>query len=149
MKDISQLGIDLEQMIKAEFTNQSKSLGENIKITMQKEIKAQVYDAYTPKIYPRTYDLFKDIAISDVQDNGENISFDVYDYANHGGKDYPYLVEHGQNNDKGIKYDFPTNPAFTSERPFMQSTVDETEKNVQVYIDKNIIKSAIDKLNNK
>lgn len=155
LKDISSLSSDLEQMIKQEFVDKSKSLGENIKLEMQQNINTEVYQAYDPVFKDkRTYDLLNDIAISDTIDNGEEISFEVYDYAEHNGKYYPELVEHGEGYN-GLTYDYPkegkdpSRHTYLNKRPFMQSTVDEQEKNIQIYIDKNIIKSAINKLNNK
>lgn len=54
----------------------SYSVGQQVKHMMQDEIKAQVYDAYTPVIYKRTYGLLNSVE-SDMQSNESDISLIV------------------------------------------------------------------------
>lgn len=147
MKDISKLADDLEKMLKEQFKQDAPELGERVKATMQYNIVTEVYDAYPdPKVYQRTYKLLQDVQVSDVQEQSDSLTIDIYAERKDDDKDIAKLVEEGHNI-SGYRYDFPTDERFTDPRPFMKSTMEVMEDEIKRSLDRKTIKQVIDKLN--
>lgn len=151
-KDISNLAKDLESIIKKQFKQDAPQLGEQIKAKIQENIVTEVYDKYPdPSMYQRTGGLINSIK-SEINSEENNITLDIFNNRQEDGKDIAYLIEHGDENDKGIHYDYPKynrNPniyTYLQPRPFMESTVEVMKDDIAEYVDSSI-GSAINKLN--
>jgi hypothetical protein len=103
---------------------------EEIRDEEQKNIQSEVYDVYSPRKYRRrgmnggliSDENIKPILINDTTLEVINETPPNAGYNGTTNKNLPELIEYGEGY-KGYHYDYPTDPAFTSPRPFTESTI--------------------------
>ncbi|TPG68896.1 hypothetical protein EEL31_10385 [Brevibacillus laterosporus] len=111
---------ELNKYLAKQISESLNEVGDATKNTMQKHVKTDVYDAYTPTQYDRTGQLRNDI---EVKVKGNTVS--ISPIRRDGDKYIPTIIETGHG------YDWKNSNIYQSKqkRPFVQNTENEIVKN--------------------
>lgn len=125
-KNMAELAAMLEKKFKSSLENEVK---QEVTETMQEHIQSDVYDAYTPTHYDRTYQLMDDIEGEMINEN----TLKVENTRSENGRDIVEVIETG----KGYEWGYIRNlDEEIGARPFVENTKEElrsTGKHIEAF----------------
>lgn len=112
-----------------------KEVAEEAKRVMEVHIQTDVYNAYTPTDYERTYQLLEDVQSNVISDG----TIEVKDTRSENGKDITKIIEYGVGYDWGYIRNLDQE---IGARPFIENTYEDLNTNkTHVKTLKNVLES--------